>query len=69
MTNTARGSKRLFWLYAVMTALSLLTVVLDDGRDWSSWLRFGLTLTWGTLAVLHLRSWRILSRQGSERGE
>ena len=36
MTNTAPGSKRVFRLYVVMTALSLIASVLDDNWDWAS---------------------------------
>ena len=66
MTKTARGSKRQFWLNVVLTALSLTTVILDDGWDWSRWVRIGLTLVWGTQAMLYLRSWRIISRQEAQ---
>jgi hypothetical protein len=62
MTDTARGSERLFWLWVVVTVLALGGLVLDDDRDWSSWLGVGQALLGGTLAVLYLRSWRILSR-------
>ena len=63
MTSTVLGSKRMFWLYVVLTALSLIASILDRSWDWASWLRIGLTLFWGTGAVLYFRSWRILSRQ------
>jgi uncharacterized membrane protein YgdD (TMEM256/DUF423 family) len=62
MTDTARGSKRMFWLYVATAVLALAAFVLDDDRDWSSWLGIGLALLGGTLAVLYLRSWRILSK-------
>ena len=67
MTDTARGSKRLFWVWVVVMALALAGLVLDDDRDWASWLGVGQALLGGTLAVLHLRSWRILSRSDSAR--
>ena len=67
MTHTARASQRSFWLYVALTALSLTATVLDDDRDWSTWLHVVLTLVRGTMAVRFLRSWRILSRQGGER--
>jgi hypothetical protein len=61
LTDTARGSKRLFWLWVVVMALALAGLVLDDDRDWSSWLGVGQALLGGTMAVLHFRSWRILT--------
>ena len=36
MTSSALGSKRMFWLYAVITALSLIASILDRSWDWAS---------------------------------
>lgn len=58
--------QRLFWVYVVIAALGLISVIVDDDRDWSSWLGVGRDTALGAVSALYLRSWRTTRRADSE---
>jgi hypothetical protein len=62
LTQTARQSKRASARDAVAAALSFALLIGAGHRDWRFWVLLALTLYWAILAVLNLRSWRILKR-------